>query len=301
MYAIMGATGNVGGKTADLLLNKGEKVRVIARSEERLKQLKDRGAETAAGDAADTGFLARAFTGVDAAFTIIPTNMMASDLQGFQNEIGESIATAIRNSGVKYVVNLSGLGAELPEGSGPIKGLHDQEQRLNTLAGVNVLHLRPTYFMENLLGDIDLIIGKGIMGGAVRGDLTMAMIATRDIAMVAADHLVMRTFSGKSVKALLGQRDLTMDEAATIIGRKIGKPDLKYVTFSYDDTYRGMLDTGLSKDVSRLFVEMSKGLNDGLFGLARTPRTPENTTGTPFEEFADYFAMVYKAKAKLAA
>jgi hypothetical protein len=55
--------------------------------------------------------------------------------------------------------------------------------------------------------------------------------------MVGADHLVKRTFSGKSVKALLGQRDLTMDEAARIIGRKIGKPDLKYVTFSYDDAY----------------------------------------------------------------
>lgn len=301
MYAIMGATGNVGGKTADLLLNRGEKVRVIARSEERLKQFRDRGAEVSTGDAADTGFLTKAFTGADAVFTIIPPNMMASDLRGFQNEIGESVATAIRNSGVKYVVNLSSLGAELPEGTGPIKGLHDQEQRLNTLAGVNISHLRPAYFMENLLWNIDMIISKGITGGAVRGDLTMAMIATKDIAMVAADHLVKRTFSGKSVKALLGQRDLTMDEAATIIGRKIGKPDLKYVTFSYDDTYRGMLDMGLSKDVSRLFVEMSKALNDGLFGINRTPRASENTTGTPFEEFADYFATVYKAKAKVAA
>jgi len=301
MYAIMGATGNVGGKTADLLLNRGEKVRVIARSEEGLKQFRDRGAEVSAGDAVDTGFLTKAFAGIDAAFTIIPTNMMASDLRGFQNEIGESIATAIRNSGVKYVVNLSSLGAELPEGTGPIKGLHDQEQRLNTLAGVNVLHLRPTYFMENLLWDINLIASKGILGSAVRGNLDMAMIATKDIAMVAADLLVRRPFSGKSVKVLLGQRDLTMEEAAEIIGRKIGKPDLKYVTFSYDETYRGMLDTGLSRDVSRLFVEMSKGLNDGLFGLARTPRTSENTTGTPFEEFADYFATVYKAKTKLAA
>ena len=301
MYAIMGATGNVGGKVADELLRRGEKVRVIARSEEKLKLFRDRGAEIAGGDAADTGFLTKAFTGADAVFTIIPPNMTTADLRGFQNEIGESIATAIRNSGVKYVVNLSSLGADLPEGTGPIKGLHDQEQRLNTLAGVNVLHLRPCNFMENLLWDIDRIISKGIMGGAVRGDLRIAMIATKDIAKVAADHLVKRSFSGKSVKALLGQRDLTLDEAAKIMGQKTGKSDLKYVTFSYDDTYRGMLDAGLSKDVSRLFVEMSKGLNDGLFGIGRTPRTPENTTGTPFEEFADYFAAVHKAKVKKAA
>jgi uncharacterized protein YbjT (DUF2867 family) len=301
MYAIMGATGNVGGKTADLLLSKGEKVRVIGRSEERLKQFSDRGAEIAAGDASDTAFLTGAFTGADAVFTIIPPNMTAPDLRGFQNEIGESIATAIRNAGVKHIVNLSSLGAELPEGTGPIKGLHDQEQRLNALAGVNILHLRPAYFMENLLWNIDMIISKGIMGGALRGDLTMAAIATKDIAMVAADHLVKRSFSGKPAKVLLGQRDLTMDEAARIIGRKIGKPDLKYVTFSYDDAYRGLLDTGVSKDVSRLFVEMIKGMNDGLFGINRTPRTSENTTGTPFEEFADYFVTVYNAKTKLAA
>ncbi len=301
MYAIMGATGNVGGKTADLLLTRGEKIRVIARSEEKLRPFKVRGAEIAEGDAMDTGFLTKAFTDVDAVFTIIPPNMTASDLRGFQNEIGESIATAIRNSGVKYVVNLSSLGADIPEGTGPIKGLHDQEQRLNALAGVNVLHLRPCTFMENLLWDIDIIIGKGILGNAVRGDLKMAMIATKDIAKVAADCLMKRDFSAKSVRELLGQRDLTMDEAATIIGLKIGKPDLTYVTFSYDDTYRGMLDAGISKDVSRLFVEMIKGLNEGLFGLTKTPRTPENTTGTSFEEFADYFVTVYKAKAKLAA
>jgi uncharacterized protein YbjT (DUF2867 family) len=301
MYAVMGATGNVGGKTADLLLKRGEKVRVIARSEEKLKRFGDRGAEVASGDAADTVFLTRAFTGADAVFTIIPPNMTAADLRGFQNEIGESIATAIRNSSVNYVVNLSSLGADIPEGTGPIKGLHDQEQRLNALAGVSVLHLRPAYFMENLLWDINLIISKGIMGSAVRGDLKMPIIATKDIANVVADCLLKRDLSGKSVKVLLGQRDLTMDEAAGIIGRKISRPDLKYVTFSYDDTYRGMLDAGISKDVSRLFVEMSKGMNDGLIGLARTPRTTENTTVTPFEEFADYFVQVYREKVKKAA
>jgi hypothetical protein len=53
-----------------------------------------------------------------------------------------------------------------------------------------------------------------------------------------------------------------MDEAAKIIGMKIGKPDLKYVAFSYDDAYRGMLDAGLSRNASRLFVEMSKGMGE---------------------------------------
>jgi uncharacterized protein YbjT (DUF2867 family) len=301
MYAIMGATGNVGGKVADILLGRGEKVRVIARSEDKLKSFKDRGAEVAAGDASDTAFLTKAFTGVDAAFTIIPGDMKAPDFRAFQNKIGESIAAAIKKSGVKYVVNLSSLGADLPEGTGPIKGLYDQEQRLNKLEGVNILHLRPTYFMENLLWTIDMIISKGIIGDPIKSDLKMALIATRDVAKAVADHLSTGTFTGKSVKALLGQRDLTMEEAAKIIGRKIGKPDLKYVTFSYDESYKGFVAAGMSEDASRLFVEMSKGMNDGLFGTGKTPRTRENTTETAFEEFADFFAQVYRGKTRKAA
>ena len=301
MYAIMGATGNVGGKVADILLGRGERVRVIARSEDKLKPFKDRGAEVAAGDASDAAFLTRAFIGVDAAFTIIPGNMTAPDYRAFQNKIGESIATAIKESGVKYVVNLSSLGADLAEGTGPIKGLHDQEQRLNKLEGVNILHLRPTYYMENLLWTIDMIISKGIIGDPIKSDLKMALIATRDVAKAAADHLVTKSFSGKSVKELLGQRDLTMDEAAKIIGRKIGKQDLKYVTFSYEDSYKGFVAAGMSEDVSRLFVEMGKGMSDGLFGTGKTPRTRENTTETAFEEFADYFDRVYRGRVKKAA
>lgn len=295
LYTIMGATGNVGGKVADILLKKGERVRAISRSTDHLKPLQDRGAEAFAGDAADPVFLTRAFTGADAVFVLIPPNLKATDYRAYQNKIGDSIVQAIRSSGVKYVVNLSSSGADLSGGNGPISGLHDQEQRLNNIDNVNVLHLRPAYYMENLFMNFDLINSKGIMGGPIRGELKMALIATRDVAHAAADCLIKRNFFGKSVKELLGQRDLTMEEAAKTIGWKIGKPDLAYVTFSYDDAYKGMVAAGLSEDMSRLYVEMSEGLNDGLFGIGKVSRTPENTTDTAIEEFAGYFAQVYKS------
>ncbi len=292
-FAVLGATGAAGSKVADNLLNKGEKVRVLSRSVDRLSAFKDRGAELYAGDAADAFFLTRAFTGMDAVFVLIPPDTRSPDYREHQNKIGESIARAIQSSGVKYVVNLSSIGAELPDGNGPIKGLYDQEQRLNTLGNVNIQHLRPANFMENLLMNIDLIRNKGIMGGPIRGDLKMAMISTKDIAEAAADSLIKRNFPAKSVQHLFGQRDLTMEEAANVIGEKVGIPDLRYVTFSYDDAYQAMVSAGLSEDVSRLYIEMSKGLNDGLFGITKIPRTPENTTKTPIEEFAEYFAAVY--------
>jgi hypothetical protein len=78
-----------------------------------------------------------------------------------------------------------------------------------------------------------------------------------------------------------------MNEAAEIIGKKIDKPDLKYVQFSYEDTEKALVDMGFSADVSGLFIEMSQAINEGLVNVLRTR---ENTTDTPFEDFADVFA-----------
>ncbi|MFA7403911.1 MAG: NmrA family NAD(P)-binding protein [Pelobacteraceae bacterium] len=294
MLAIIGATGNIGSKAAGILLKRGEKVRVIGRAAARLATFVNKGAEAAVGDLKNTAFLTSAFTGVDALFAMIPPNYTAPDFRVYQNEIGASISDAITRAGVRYVVNLSSQGAELPVGTGPIVGLHDQEERLNGLTGVNVLHLRPTYFMENLLMNIPLINEKGIAGSAVRGDRTFAMIATKDIAATVAEHLVRQDFKGKVVQDLLGQRDLSLDEAIGIIGRRIGWPDLKYVQFPYDEAVRGMVAMGISPDTSRLFVEMSRALNDGLFAVNR-PRTAENTTPTALEEFAEVFAAAFDA------
>ncbi|MBI5101086.1 MAG: NmrA family NAD(P)-binding protein [Nitrospirae bacterium] len=292
MIVITGATGNVGGKIVSGLLTGGRKVRCIARTSERLQEYARKGAEISAGSLDDTGFIAASFEGADAVFVMVPPNYTASDFRAYQNRIGASIADAIRRSGVKYVVNLSSQGAHLPDKTGPIKGLHDQEERLNNLKDVNILHLRPTYFMENLLMNIPTIKNTNIAGSAISGDRKFAMIATRDIAAHAVYRLTARNFSGKSVQDLLGQRDLSMNEAFSVIGKKIGRPDLKYVQFSYDDAEKGLIGAGLSADVSRLFIEMSRALNEGLFAV-NVPRTTENSTPTSIEEFADLFAEVY--------
>jgi uncharacterized protein YbjT (DUF2867 family) len=294
MYAIIGATGNIGSATARILLDKGLKVRAIGRDRSRLQALVDRGAEAAVGDVKDKGFLTGAFTGVEAVYAMIPPNYAVPDFRADQHDVGVSIASAITKSGVKYVVNLSSQGADLPAGTGPILGLRDQEKRLNELTWVNVLHLRPTYFMENLLMNIPVINQMGFAGSAARGDLKFAMIATKDIAIRVADHLVKRDFKGTAVKDLLGQRDLTLQEAIGVIGRKIGWPDLKYVQFTYEDAAKGMKEMGISPDVSRLFIEMSAALNKGLFAVNR-PRTVDNTTSTTIEEFAATFAAVFEA------
>lgn len=292
MFVITGATGNIGSKLTGILLSQGQKVRVVGRNSEKLQGFVDKGAEAAVGDLRDTGFLTRTLSDFTAVFAMIPPHYTAMDFRAYQNEVGTSIASAIQKSGIKYVVNLSSQGADLPEGTGPIKGLYDQEKRLNKLEGVNILHIRPTYFMENLLMNIPMMKNMNMASSAVTGDQKFAMIATKDIASFVAERLMKRDFTGKPVRDLLGQRDLSLNEAIAIIGKKISKPDLKYVQFSYEDAEKGLVRAGLSEDVSKLFIEMSKALNRGLFAVNRR-RTKENTTGTSIEEFADTFAKIY--------
>jgi uncharacterized protein YbjT (DUF2867 family) len=294
MLTIMGASGNIGRRISELLLEKGLKIRVVARSAQKVAALTDKGADASLGDASDSAFLTEAFKGSRAIFAMIPPDYTAEDYRAFANQVGASIAEAIQNSGVKDIVNLSSHGAHLPDRTGPIKGLYDQEQRLNEIEDLNLLHLRPTFFMENLLMNIPMIKNLGMMGGAIKGDIRMPMIATRDIAGVAAEHLAALDFKGVSVKELYGQRDISMEEAAAIFGQKIGMPDLKYVTFSYPEEENGLLAAGLSPDVSKGLVELSQALNDGLLAK-HAERSSQNTTATSIEEFAEHFARAFKS------
>ena len=293
MYTITGATGNVGGQTAELLLKAGKKVRAVARHPEKAAHLAELGAELAVGDMHDAAFLTAAFTGADAVLAMIPGDFTAVDFGAQQDAIGKAVITAIKNSGVRNVVNLSSCGGHTEEMTGVVAGLARQELRLNALEGVNVLHLRPTYFMENTLGSIGMIKTMGIAGSAIAADKPMALIAVRDIAGVAYAKLSNFVTIGKSVLALLGPRHYTMAEFTTVLGAEIGRPALPYVQFSAEDTVGAMMGMGLSESTARNMVELMQGINAGVFD--HEVRDTQNTTPTTAEEFAHMFGAAFAA------
>jgi uncharacterized protein YbjT (DUF2867 family) len=283
--AVMGASGNIGGRISEQLLAAGHTVRALGRSAEKLAGLHARGAEVRLGDAADAAFLTKAFAGADGAFTLQPPNPAAADYLARQNAEGEAIAKAAADSRLPHLVALSSVGAELPAGTGPIAGLHRQEERLKGLTGTNVLVLRPGFFFENFLPVVGLIKHQGINGSAVHGDAVLPMIATRDIGDAAAAALAGRDWTGFQVRELLGPRDLTHAEATRVIGAAIGKADLPYVAFPYADYVGALVQAGLSPNMAELYAEMSKAFNDGIV-VSREGRTAANTTSTTFEQFA---------------
>ena len=288
-YVILGASGNTGSIIADSLLSKGRKVRVVGRDAERLQRFVRQGAEAVMGDVSDAAALTKAFSGARAAYFLLPPITSRED----QERESDAIAKAVTESGLRYAVHLSSYGAHVPEGTGPVTGLHSSEQKLNAIGDLHVLHLRAAYFMENNLAAISMIQGMGIFGHALLPDLKLPMTATRDVGKYAAQRLLDLDFSGKQTRELLGERDLTMTEVTAIIGRGIGKPDLRYVQFPYDQVQQVLEQMGMGPKKAAVYIEMFQAINNGVLA-AQEPRSRENTTTTSFEDFVqDVFAPAY--------
>jgi uncharacterized protein YbjT (DUF2867 family) len=228
---------------------------------------------------------------------MIPPNPTSNDVRAYVDRVSDAIAGAVREAGVKHVVSLSSFGADKPSGTGPVAGLHDLEQNLNQINGVNVLHLRAGYFMENTLPQVGAIRMFGNVIGPVSPNVKLPLIATRDIGAAAADALLRLAFQGKQTQELQGQRDLDYSEAATIIGRAIGKHDLGYIQAPDDQVRAAMVQMGMSDNFAGLILEMAGALNTGHM-RALEPRTASNTTPTKFETFvAESFVPAYQRQA----
>ncbi len=297
MYVILGASGNTGNVVAKNLLARGQKVRVVGRNAAHLQPLAAQGAEIFIADATDASALTKAFHKVDAAYVMIPPSPTSNEYRAYQDRVSDAITAAIKNAGVKNVVSLSSFGADKPSGTGPVAGLHDLEQKLNQVDGANVLHLRAGYFMENTLPQVGAIRMVGSMIGPVAPTLKLPMTATRDIGAAAADALLRLGFQGKQTQELHGQRDVDYTEAAAIVGKAIGKPDLGYIQAPDNQIRAAMVQMGMSDNMAGLILEMAGALNSGHM-RALEPRSAANTTPTKFETFvAESFIPAFQKQA----
>lgn len=289
MYVITGATGNIGSKIAAALIKRGQPVRLIGRNSDKLQPWVSGTVEAFIGNAEDAGFLKRSFAGATAVFAMIPPNMKAENMRRYQNKMAQSLVTALKGADVKYVVSLSSIGAHLQEGTGAVAGLYDFEQMLNDVSGLNVVHLRAAYFMENLYMAADMIKNMNMIGMPVDPDIEFPMVATGDIASVAADYLLNRNWTGMKVHYILGPRDVTYREITEIIGRRLGRDDLAYSRVPYAQAQDFMVQGGMSESAAESMIELARGLNEGRL-LSDVTRTELSDTPTTIESFADSFA-----------
>jgi uncharacterized protein YbjT (DUF2867 family) len=280
---VLGATGTVGSKIVKILLEERENhVTVMARYTDRLKQFESMGADVITGDVNDVNTIVDAFKNADSAFLILPDNVKAKNTRAYQRQITSNYIEAIEKSGIRYIVNMSSLGSHMHEGNGIMGGTGEQEVRLNQLKNVNVVHIRSAYFMDNFLRTIGLVKSKGINGTVADGDHAIPMVATRDVARIAAAYLSNLNFKGKSVHAVMGPRDYTYREFTAIIGKAIGNPQLPYVQIPAEQARKVFLDNGFSEDFTDNLIEMGMAIQTGFMNyhkrddLATTPTVAED-------------------------
>jgi uncharacterized protein YbjT (DUF2867 family) len=293
MIVITGATGRTGRAATAALLSKGDRVRVIGRDAKKMAPFVELGAEAFVGNVEDVASMTKAFDGASAVYLVLPEDLSQQDLRAHQERVADCYAAAIKNAHVRFVVNLSSIGAQHAQNTGPIVRLHNQEQKLNRVAGLNVLHLRAAYFMENLFMSITPMRSTGTLPGGLQADAAMPWIATKDIGEYAASRLAASDFSGSSVQELHGQRDISMREAASIVGSAIGKTNLAYVQVPSTILRQAIVEMGLPKKTAELLIEMWDGANAGLIAPLEA-RSAKNTTPTRLESFvSEVFAPAY--------
>ncbi|HEY3402528.1 MAG TPA: NmrA family NAD(P)-binding protein [Ohtaekwangia sp.] len=292
-YVITGSVGHISKPIIEGLVKAGHIVRVITSSNDRITEIEKLGANASVGSVHDAAFVSRAFKGADVVYTMIPPIWQTTNWRASQNEVAKNYADAIRANNIKYVVNLSSIGAHVGNGVGPVDGLYDFEKLLNAIPGLHVKHLRPSFFFYNFLAQIGLIRQAGIMGANYGDGEKVFLVHTNDIAAAALDELSRLNFTGNSVRYIFGD-ERSGKEIAAVLSKAIGK-DINWVVFSDDQQKQGLLQAGLSETHAQGYTDMGKALRDGIMQSDARKNKPV-WSPTKLEDFAHEFAVAFASQ-----
>ncbi|HTI08843.1 MAG TPA: NAD(P)H-binding protein [Puia sp.] len=290
---ITGSLGNISRRLTEKLTAKGHLVTVVSQNPERITAIRALNATPAIGSVEDPDFLIRTFNGADAVYTMLPPNFHTPDLREFMRKVGRNYAKAIATAGIRHVVNLSGLGAHLPDGPALAGAYYDVENYLDQVQGLHTLHLRPSMFYTNFYDSAELIKQQHIIGHNFEGTVTIPLTHPHDIADVAAEHLHTLSFTGKNARYVVSD-EKNGHQIARILGEAIGKPTLPWITFTNEQLIGGMMQKGLSEDLASSYVAIGVALQEGSILSHYRQTQPEGPKGIPFADFAKEFAAVYK-------
>lgn len=263
MYVVFGATGNTGKVVASTLLERGAKVRVVARDPGKVEALRARGAEVVKGDVLDAASLAPALHGAEGAYLLTPPDGASTDLVGRGKQIIDGFVGALSATKVPHAVVLSSVAAQHAAGTGPIVITHYAETQLPKAASTRFTFVRAAYFMENLLAYVGAMKGDGIIPVFGGGEgYPFPMIATHDIGRVSAEALLAPPSEHQWIE-LSGPQEYSFADAARIASETLGRP-VQPLVLPIDAMVPTLTKFGLSENVAGLYREMTEGMGKGL-------------------------------------
>ncbi|WP_165368102.1 NAD(P)H-binding protein [Phytoactinopolyspora endophytica] len=253
MYAIAGVTGHVGGHAARELLGRGERVRVLVRTEAKGKEWADRGADVAVTDLRHRSGVAEALHGCQGAFLLLPAVEPEEDFHVEQRRTADSIVGAVVDSEVPHVVMLSSIGAELTEGTGPLLPLNYLENELRE-TGTVLSALRSFHFQEKVETVLGAVLEAGIYPNfGESADVSKPMNATRDIGSLVADVLVAPPVASKIVD--VEGPHYTEQQVADTLSALLGKP-IPVVNIPPAGWVDSMVEGGVSRHFAEVLAEL---------------------------------------------
>src|SRR5215831_16712210 len=213
-FLITGATGATGGAAAVQLLEQGQRVRALVhREDERADKLRGLGAEVVVGDLLDFDAVSEALEDVDRAYFVYP-------IQPGLVQATAQFAQSAKEAGVEAIVNMSQISARREATSYSARE-HWLAEQVFDWSGLNVVHIRPTYFSEWLL-----YLAPMIRQGVMYAPFTTgrhAPIAGEDQGRVIVGILERPEPHSGQVYPLYGPVELTHDEIAGIVGKVLGR------------------------------------------------------------------------------
>ncbi len=292
---ITGSLGNISKPLTTNLVQKGHEVVVISSDPKKQETIEAMGATAAIGSLTDVAFLTATFTGADTVYSMVPPNFyfdQSLDLLEYYRSLGINYAEAIQKSGVKNLVNLSSIGANLDKGNGILIGANNVEKILNELpSDVNIVHIRPTSFFYNLFTYLPMIKSQGFIAANYGEDDIIPWVSPIDIAATISEEIT-ESFVGRKVRYVASE-EVSGSETAKILGEAIGIPDLEWKIISDEKALNGLTAAGMNPKIAAGLVEMYGALHSGLLAEDYYKNKPEVMGKVKLADFAKEFAIVF--------
>jgi uncharacterized protein YbjT (DUF2867 family) len=294
-YVITGSLGNISHLIVQSLVKEGHHVSVISSKSDNQSKIEALGAKALIGDVSNTVFIENAFEGADAVYLMIPPNWGTTDWLAYQKTVADNYVYAIQKNNIKYVVQLSSIGAHMRNGAGPIDGLAYLETELEKLKDISTKALRPSYFFYNLFGMKDMIKNAGIMGSNFGGEEKIALVHTSDIAELAVKYLKDLSFQNFSSEYIASD-EKTSHEIAAALSKAANKPNTPWIIFSDEDALNGMKQIGLSNTIAEGYTQLGKSLREGKIQADYWKNRPQQLGKVKLEDFAKEFEAIFHSQ-----
>jgi NAD(P)H dehydrogenase (quinone) len=258
MFAVVGVTGNVGGKVARHLLAAGLGVRAIVRDAAKGSAWAQQGCEVAIADISDTASLSKAFEAMTGVFVMVPP--VFEPAPGFPEarSMAAALTTALTAARPGRMVYLSTIGAQTERTN--LLSQHTLIEKALRALPVATTFLRPGWFMENAAWDVAPAREGGVVPSFLEPlDKAFPMVATEDIGRLAAE-LLQEVWQGHRVVELEGPRRVSPNDIAANFIELLGRP-VRMEAVPHDQWESIFRGQGMKNPEPR--VQMLDGFNEG--------------------------------------